>query len=174
MTMKRILTIAFVALVVLVAGHAGADNRRRCRLLAAASSATLAPCRATLTSSCRCGSTSRARRLVVADVERLRLAADRHQHAAVRVELDDHVGHLVHDPHVVLRVDADHVREQESVDTDANFIDEGAFLVELEQPRTAMRQDTRAAHRRRRGAGACVDEDVPLGVGRDARDLAEV
>jgi hypothetical protein len=52
--------------------------------------------------------------------------------AAVRIELDDDIGHLVHDPDIVLGVDADHMREEESVDADADFLDVDAFLVKLE------------------------------------------
>jgi len=112
--------------------------------------------------------------LEVADVDRLRLAADRHQDAAVLVELHDQVGGLVNHPDVVLRVDTDDVREHEAVDADPDLADEGALVVELEQARAAVREDARPAERGGRRPRARVDEDVALRVGGDARHFTEI
>ena len=51
------------------------------------------------------------------------------------------------------------VRELEAVEALADLPDERAVLIELEQPRVAA---------------ARVDEDVPLGIGRDADAFAQV
>ena len=91
--------------------------------------------------------------------DRLGTAAQHHHDPPFGVELDDHVRPLVHDPDVVVLVDAHLVRELEAVDALAPFLDEGAVRVELEQARVVA---------------AGVDEDVPLRIGRDAHALAEI
>ena len=51
---------------------------------------------------------------------------------------------------------------------------EFAGLVELEQPRAAVREHARSARDRVGIAGARVDEDVALGIGRHAGRFAQV
>ena len=88
-----------------------------------------------------------------------RTAAEHHQHLALRVELGDHVGAFVDRPDIVLRIDAHRMGELEAVIALADFLEEIAVLVELEQPRVGA---------------AMKDEDVALGVGGDADRLAEI
>ncbi len=91
--------------------------------------------------------------------DRGRTAAEHHQHLALGAELGDHVGPLVDRPDVVLRVDAHRMGELEAVVALADFLEEIAVLVELEEPRV----------------GAAMEhEDVPLRVGGDADRLAEI
>ncbi len=90
---------------------------------------------------------------------RLGPAAHGHHHPAFRAELDDHVRAFVHRPDVVLRVHAHGVRHLEAVEALADLADEGALLIELEQPRVAAARE---------------DEDVALRVARHADALAEV
>ena len=93
--------------------------------------------------------------------DRFRLPAHHHQDAAVGPELDDLVRSFVDDPDVVLRVDADRVREEEAVDALPDLTHERAGLIELEEPRAAVREDARVAETGRRIAGAGVDEKMP-------------
>ena len=86
-------------------------------------------------------------------------AADHHQHLALRAELGDQVGALVHRPDVVVLVDADRVREFEAVVALADFLDEGAVVVEFEQARRVA---------------AVIDEDVALRVGGDGDRFAQI
>jgi hypothetical protein len=65
----------------------------------------------------------------------------------LRIELYDDVRALVHAPDVVVLVDADDVREVEAVEVLANFAQELAALIELEQLRVTA---------------AMIDEDVSL------------
>ena len=88
-----------------------------------------------------------------------RPAAQHHQELALGAELRDGVRALVDRPDVVLRVDADRVRELKAVIALADFLDEVAVLVELPQPR---------------GGAAVIDEDMALGIGRDADGFAEM
>ena len=101
----------------------------------------------------------RRQRAVEGALDRLGPPAEHHHDAALGVELDDHVRPLVHDPDVVVLVDADRVRELEAVEALADLADEVAVLVELEQARVAA---------------ARVDEDVALRIGGDADALAEI
>jgi len=88
-----------------------------------------------------------------------RPAAEHHQDLALGAELGDHVAPLVHRPDIVLGIDTHGMRELEAVVALADFLEEVAVLVELEQA----------------GRGtAVVDEDVPLGIGCDANGFAEV
>src|SRR6185369_7498428 len=153
-----------------LARDACADDRRCGCLLTAASACTRTtfapssgPARAR-----RAG--RRSRWFVIADVDRFRLAADRHQDAAVGIELHDDVRGLVDHPDVVLGIDAYDVREHEAVDADADLADVRALVIELEQTRAVMREDPRSAERGGRRPGARVYEDVSLRVGGDARD----
>ena len=92
-------------------------------------------------------------------VDGRRPAAEHHQHLALGAELGDHVGPLVDRPDVVLRIDAHRMGEFEAVIALADFLEEVAVLVELEQARIGA---------------AVIDEDVALGIGCDANGLAEV
>ena len=92
-------------------------------------------------------------------VDGRRPAADHHQHLALRAELGDQVGAFVHRPDVVVLVDADRVGEFEAVIALADFLDEGAVLVEFEQARRVA---------------AVIDEDVALRVGGDGDRLAQI
>ena len=84
------------------------------------------------------------------------LAPEYHHHAALRVELDDHVRALVDGPDVVVLVDADVVRERPRVQVLADLADELAVRPELEQLRRggAVGRSGRVA--------AIEDEDVLL------------
>ena len=106
--------------------------------------------------------------------DRFRLAAHHQLNAAVGIELDHLRRSAIDDPDVVLRIDAHRLRVVEAVDADADLADELAGLIELEQPRAGLVEGARRADRRVRRAGARVDEDVPLRVGRDAGRLAQV
>ena len=101
----------------------------------------------------------RTRRRYDGAIDRRWPAADHHQHLAVRAELGDQVGAFVHRPDVVVFVDADRVREFEAVIALADFLDEGAVLVEFEQARRVA---------------AVIDEDVALRVGGDGDRFAQV
>ena len=92
-------------------------------------------------------------------VDRLGTMPQHHHHASGRVELDDHVGAFVDGPDVVLRIDADGVGELEAVQPFADFANEVARLVELEQAGVLA---------------ARVDEHVALGIGRDADAFAQI
>ena len=108
------------------------------------------------------------------NAERFRLAAQNHLRPPIRIELH-HLGrHLVDDPEVVLRIDAHLLRLQQPVRILADLAEELAGSIELEQARSAMRDGPRRAQRDGRIAGARVQEDVALGVGRDTRRFAHV
>src|ERR1700681_1314061 len=78
-------------------------------------------------------------------VNRRRPAAEHHEELALRAELRDGVRAFVDGPDVVLRIDADRVRELEAVITLADFLEVVAVLIEFPQP----------------GVGAAVvDEDM--------------
>jgi hypothetical protein len=90
------------------------------------------------------------------------------------IELDHHSRHLVHDPQVVLRIDADLRGEQESIQALADLARELAGAIELKEPRSPMRKGTGRGHRQRRMTGARVDEHVATRIGRNAADFAEI
>src|SRR5262249_2552041 len=104
----------------------------------------------------------------------LGFAAQQEGNAALGVELDDHVRHLIDNPDVVLRIDADLLGEQERIDILADLANELAVAIELQQPRAAVGKRARGADRNGRMAGPRVDENIALGIGRDATDFAEV
>jgi hypothetical protein len=116
----------------------------------------------------------RRRRLDHANVDRFRFSAHDHQHSSFRAELDDLTGRLIDRPYVVLWVDANPVRHQKTIDTLTNFSDVVPILVELEQTRSAMRDDARGSHHCRRVACPCVNEHVSFRVGRNTGGFAEV
>ncbi len=95
-------------------------------------------------------------------------AAEHHQHAPGRVELHDHVRAFVRRPEVAALVDADRVREGESVEILADLADERAVGSELEQLRR------RLAVQRAAAAGAREHVEMLARVDRDAGDFAEV
>src|ERR1700730_7693857 len=96
------------------------------------------------------------------------LAAKDHDDAALRIELDDHVGAFVSHPNVVVVVDADGMGEGPSVKIVANLakkLSVGREFQELGCGGTV------------RGAGriaAREHEDMPLGVDGYADGLAEI
>src|SRR5262249_58730215 len=108
-----------------------------------------------------------------ADADVLRLAPEDQLVAPLAVELDHLVRSGVDDPDVVLRVDAQLLREVDRVDALADLLHELTGLIELEQARAGVIERALVAKRRHRVAGACVDEDVALRGGGDARHLAD-
>ena len=94
--------------------------------------------------------------------------AEHHQHAPGRVEFHDHVRAFVRRPEVAALVDADGVREGESVEILADLADERAVGPELEQLRRRLAVQGAAA------AGAREDVQVLARIDRDAGDFAEV
>ena len=104
---------------------------------------------------CVLAATGRERQLI----EWIGALAKDHQELAVGAELLNDVRALVDGPDVVVLVDAHRVREGEAVTSGAEFLDERASLVELEEPRLA------APH---------VHEHVPLRIGGDAGAFTHV
>jgi hypothetical protein len=102
----------------------------------------------------------------------LRLSAEHELEAAVGVELHDLVRSGVDDPDVVLRIDADLLREVDRVDALSDLLHELAGLIELKDARAVVIEGPFVAERRHGMAGARVDEDVPLRVRRHAGDFA--
>src|SRR5262249_50226452 len=94
--------------------------------------------------------------------DRFRLAAEGEPDAAGLIELDHVARSLIDHPDVVLRIDLHRLGEVEAVDTLADLADELAALIELEQARARLVEGPRRSDRRVGGAGARVDEDVPL------------
>src|SRR5258706_9596327 len=92
--------------------------------------------------------------------DRWRPAAKHHQHLTFGAELGDHVGTFIDRPDIVLRIDADGVRELKAVITLAYFPHETAVLVEFPELRSRR--------------AAVVDEDMALGIGRDRNRFAEI
>src|SRR5262249_61296625 len=82
-------------------------------------------------------------------LDRFGLPSEKERDASLRIELHHHRGILVDDPEVVLRVDADLRREQESVRALADFARELAGAIELEQPGAAVHERARRRHRHR-------------------------
>ena len=66
------------------------------------------------------------------NVDVLSFSTEQHEDAALRIELDDHVGHLIHYPDVIVWIDADLGREHEAVGILADFTDELAARIKLE------------------------------------------
>ena len=87
----------------------------------------------------------------------LGLAAEHHHHAALGIELDDHVRAFIDGPEVVLRVDSDRVREGPGVQVVADFAHELAILIEL--------KDLRGGGSVRRAGGVATREHVNLALG---------
>src|SRR4029079_12335616 len=93
-------------------------------------------------------------------LNRLRLAPEEKRDAALRIEFHHHRRHLVDDPDVVLRIDANLRGKEKPVVSLADFAREFSAAIELKQPRSAVHEDARRSHRHRRMTGACIDEDV--------------
>ncbi len=106
--------------------------------------------------------------------DRLRLATQGHELAAIRRELDDHVRAFVDHPHVVLRIDTNRVRRQEPINLCADLVHILSVPVELEQPRTTMDEVACGADRHELASGARIDEQVPLRIRCNAGDLPEI
>ena len=91
--------------------------------------------------------------------DHFRPVADHHHDPPRRIELDDHVGPLVHGPDVVLRIDAHGVGKLEAVVALAEFADVDSVLIELEQARVGAARE---------------DKYVSLGVRGHAHGLAHI
>jgi len=98
----------------------------------------------------------------------LLLAPEDHRHAAIRRELDHHVGAFVGYPDVVLPVDSHRMREAPRIEIVADLAQEFAVGAELEQLRR------RRAVGGSRGVAARKDKDMPLGIDGHARGFAEI
>ena len=109
-----------------------------------------------------------------ANENRFRLAAQRHQHASVRRELDHQARQFIDHPDVVLRIDAHRFRHQESVRILADLAEVFAGWIELEQARAAVGEGARAPGGRVGVAGARVDVNVAFRIGRDAGRFAHI
>jgi len=81
---------------------------------------------------------------------------------SVRIELDDHAGHLIDHPDVVLRIDPHLLRNQESVRILSDLANEFPVLIELEEARASVRERPRGADGNGRMAGAGVNENIAL------------
>src|SRR4029077_3992055 len=81
-----------------------------------------------------------------------------HGDAALRIELHDHVGHLIHNPEVVVRINTDLGGKHEGVGVLANLADELTVPVELEQSRATVREGARGTDGDGGMAGPRVDE----------------
>src|SRR5262249_19976184 len=79
--------------------------------------------------------------------DRLRLPAEHQLNASVRIEFDHVARSLIGDPDVVLRIDADRLREIEAVDADADLAHELAGLIELEEAGPGLVERPRRAER---------------------------
>ena len=66
--------------------------------------------------------------------------AEKHLHSPVGIELNHHAGHLIDNPDVVLRIDADLLGEHEAVDALSDLASEFPVSIELEQPRSSVRE----------------------------------
>src|SRR5215469_16083900 len=98
---------------------------------------------------------------------RLRFSSEKHRDVSLRVELHDHVAHLVDRPDIVSGIDAHLGGSHEPVGIFADLPHVLAGAIELEHPRTAMREGPHGADSYSGMSRACVDEDVALGIGSD-------
>ena len=96
------------------------------------------------------------------------LAPEHHHHAALGIELDDHVRAFVDGPEVVVLIDADGVREGPGVQVVADLANVFAVGSEFQNLRGG------GAVGRTGGVAAREDEDMLLRVHRDARGLAQI
>src|SRR5262249_10524584 len=109
-----------------------------------------------------------------ADRDRFRLAAEHERDAPFRIELHQLTRRGVDRPDVVVRIDAQANCRVEAVDVLSELAHELAGLIELEEPRSAVRERPVVAEGRVGVARARVDEDLSLRVGADAAYLTEV
>ena len=106
--------------------------------------------------------------------EGLGLPAEGHQHFAFGTELDNHVRAFVHHPDIVLRIDADGVREGLGIGARRELAHEVAVLIELVQARRrAAPELARSANGIGQQATARVYEDVSLGIGGHAHRFTQ-
>ncbi len=98
----------------------------------------------------------------------LLLAAEDHHDAALRIELDDHVGAFVGNPDVVFLVDANRMRERPGVEVVADFAEEFSVGSEFEELGGGGSVGWAG------GAATGEDEDVTFGIDSDAYGFAEV
>ena len=96
-------------------------------------------------------------------------AAKDHQHAARFAELDDHIRAFVDCPDIVVSIDPHAVSKGPCVKTLADFPDEFSLGTKLEQLCGGRRVSGSV-----RAVRARKHIDVPFGVHRDARHLAEI
>jgi hypothetical protein len=94
--------------------------------------------------------------------------------AAIGIELDHHAGHLIHDPDIVLRIDADLLRNHEPVRVLADLADELSSLVELQQPRASVSERPGGADGDGGMARACVNENIALGIYSHTSDFTQM
>src|SRR5262249_29477886 len=78
---------------------------------------------------------------------RFGLAAEHHHDATGRIKLVHRIRHLIDNPDVVLRIDADLLGKQHAVAVLSHLSNELSGPIELEQPRTAVRECPRRAER---------------------------
>src|SRR5581483_3854937 len=107
-------------------------------------------------------------------VDRLWFAPHRHDNAAFLIELDDHIRTFVHDPDVILRVDAHSMCLDKAIQALTDFSDVLAVLIEFEQTRCGTHKNAVCSGGYIYRSGPRVNEDVTLGVRGDAQNLAEV
>ena len=91
-------------------------------------------------------------------VDGRRPAAEHHKKLALRTELRHGVRALIDGPDIVLRIDADRVREFKSVIALADFLDEDSILIEFPQPCVGA---------------PVIDEDMAFGIRRHSNGFAE-
>ena len=107
-------------------------------------------------------------------VDRFGLSAHGHHDAAFGIELDHHVRAFIHDPNVVLRIDADGMRLDEPIESLPDFADIFSVLVEFKKARGGTHKHPVRARGQIHRARARVDENVSLGICGHAQDLAQV
>ena len=105
--------------------------------------------------------------------DHFRLSAEHERDAPVGIELHDLTRSLVDRPDVVLRIDAQTNRRIEAVHVLSQLAHELAGRIELEQPRSAVRERAVVAERRVRMSRARVDENLSLRIRADAADRTE-
>src|SRR5580765_2221082 len=74
-----------------------------------------------------------------------RLPAEDHQHSTVGTEFHNLTRTFVYDPDVVLRVDANRVRDKKAIESLSDLTHETAIPIELKQPRSAVGKQPRIA-----------------------------
>src|SRR6266566_1371878 len=90
------------------------------------------------------------------------------------VEPLNKVRHLIDDPDIVLRIDANLLRKHETVTVRSDLMNEFAGFIELEQPRAPVRECAKASERNRRMARPGVNKNIAFRICRDAADFAQI